>query len=66
MTRARMSLFSLATACCLAWLLVAMPVFAQQSTAIPPLVSPVIDLTGTLSAADIERLQRHRAAIKTT
>jgi hypothetical protein len=61
-----MSLFSLATACCLSWLLVAIPVFVQQSMAIPPLMSPVIGLAGTLSAADSERLQRHGAAIETT
>jgi uncharacterized protein len=64
MTRARISLFLLATACCLAWLLAAMPVLAQQPRSIPPLVSPVIDLTGTLSAADIERLRRQALALQ--
>jgi uncharacterized protein len=61
MTRTR---FSLAIACCLAWLLAAMPVLVQQPMAIPPLVSPVIDLTGTLSAADIERLRRQALALQ--
>lgn len=34
------------------------------SVAIPPLVSPVIDLTGTLSDADIGRLERQALALQ--
>lgn len=64
MTRRPVSLFTLVAACCLAWLVAAVPVLAQQSAAIPPLVSPVIDLTGTLSGADIGRLERQALALQ--
>lgn len=42
----------------------AAPVRAQTSVPVPPLISPVIDITGTLSAAEIAQLEQQALALQ--
>lgn len=42
----------------------AAPVRAQASVPVPPLISPVVDITGTLSAAEIAQLERQALALQ--
>lgn len=45
-------------------LAVAAPARAQTSVPVPPLTSPVVDITGTLSAAEIAQLERQALALQ--
>ncbi len=45
-------------------LAVAGPVHAQAQAPLPPLISPVVDMTGTLSAAEIAQLERQALALQ--
>lgn len=42
----------------------ALAAFAQSSTPIPPLTSPVVDITGTLSASEIAQLEQQAHALQ--
>ena len=45
-------------------LAVAGPLHAQAQAPLPPLISPVVDMTGTLSAAEIAQLERQALALQ--
>ena len=45
-------------------LMLAVPVHAQALTPVPPLTSPVVDTTGTLSATEIARLEAQALALQ--
>jgi uncharacterized protein len=45
-------------------LAVAVPVWAQAPVPVPPLVSPVVDITGTLNAAEITQLEQQALALQ--
>ena len=61
----RLPAFSLVAAVLwLAVLMLVVPVQAQALTPVPPLASPVVDTTGTLSAAEIARLEAQALALQ--
>ena len=45
-------------------LTVAVPVWVRASVPVPPLVSPVVDITGTLDAAEIAQLEQQALALQ--
>ncbi len=45
-------------------LTLAAPVWVHASVPVPPLISPVVDMTGTLSAAEIAQLERQALALQ--